>query len=307
MLAAELTDYGDPSRFRIAEVAEPMPGAGEIRVRIAAAAVNPVDVKLRRGYLKDWMPLVFPARIGGDVAGTVDAVGAGVTEFRVGDRVMGMINPMANGAYAQKVVFAAASFAIVPDSLDLVAAAALPTGALTGTQLIERAIHPAARSKGLVSGAAGSVGRAAVFAALDAGAVVYAGVRGSAFAASRDLPVAGIVDLADQNALAAAGPFDFIADTVGGAVAENLFAHVKADGIVASIAVPPPNPPAGSSQRFVSLIVSFDRPRLEQFARELAAKTRRMPIAQRLPLAEVARAHELMERGSVGGKILLLP
>ena len=77
------------------------------------------------------------------MAGTVDAVGAGVTEFRVGDRVMGMINPMANGAYAQKVVFpAAASFAIVPDSLDLVAAAALPTGALTGTQLIERAIHP---------------------------------------------------------------------------------------------------------------------------------------------------------------------
>ena len=307
MIAAELTDYGDPSRFRIAEVAEPVPAAGEIRVKIAAAGVNPVDVKLRRGYLKDWMPLVFPARIGGDVAGTVDAVGAGVTEFRVGDRVMGMINPMANGAYAQKVVFAAASFAIVPDSLDLVAAAALPTGALTGTQLIERAIHPAARSKGLVSGAAGSVGRAAVFAALDAGAVVYAGVRGSAFAASRDLPVAGIVDLADQNALAAAGPFDFVADTVGGAVAENLFAYVKADGIVASIAVPPPNPPAGSTQRFVSLIVSFDRPRLEQFARELASKHRRMPIAHRLALAEVARAHELMENGSVGGKILLLP
>jgi NADPH:quinone reductase-like Zn-dependent oxidoreductase len=307
MKAAELTDYGNPDRFRIVEVAEPVPGPGEIRVTIAAAAVNPVDVKLRRGYLKEWMPLVFPARIGGDVAGTVDAVGAGVTEFSVGDRVMGMINPMANGAYAQKVVFAAASFAIVPGAVELVDAAALPTGALTGTQLVERAIHPAARSKGLVTGAAGSVGRAAVFAALDAGATVFAGVRGSASDACRDLPVAGVIDLADQTALAAAGPFDFVADTVGGTVAESLFAHVKADGIVASIAVPPPNPPVGSTQRFVSLIVSFDRPRLEQFARELATRNRRMPIAHRLPLAEVARAHELMERGGVGGKILLIP
>jgi NADPH:quinone reductase-like Zn-dependent oxidoreductase len=307
MKAAELTDYGEPDRFRVASVAEPTPGPGEIRVKVAAAAVNPVDVKLRRGYLKVWMPLVFPARIGGDFAGTVDAIGDGVHGFRAGDRVMGMINPMANGAYAEKVIGAATAIAIVPPALDLVDAAALPTGAMTGTQLIEQAIRPPARSKGLVTGAAGSVGRAAVFAAIDAGAEVYAGVRASAFDACKDLPVAGVIDLGDEKAIAAAGPFDFVADTVGGAVAENLFVHVKPAGVVGSIAVPPPNPPPGSTQRFVSLIVSLDRARLEQFARDLASKNRRMPIAHRLPLAEVARAHELMERGGVGGKIVLTP
>jgi NADPH:quinone reductase-like Zn-dependent oxidoreductase len=269
--------------------------------------VNPVDVKLRRGYLKAWMPLVFPARIGGDFAGTVDAIGEGVPGFKIGERVMAMINPMANGAYAEMVVAPAGAFAIVPAGLDLVDAAALPTGAMTGTQLVEHAIKPAARTKGLVTGAAGSVGRAAVFAAIDAGAEVYAGVRSSAFDACRDLPVAGVIDLGDEKAIAAAGPFDFVADTVGGSVAENLFAHVKPAGVVASVAVPPPNPPPGSTQRFVSLIVSFDRARLEQFARELASKNRRMPIAHRVPLAEVARAHELMERGGVGGKIVLIP
>jgi NADPH:quinone reductase-like Zn-dependent oxidoreductase len=306
MQVAELDDYGGPDRFRIVSIPEPTPGPGEIRVKVAAAAVNPVDIKLRRGYLKAWMPLAFPARIGGDFAGTVDAIGESVHAFKVGDRVMGMINPMANGAYGEKVVAAATALAIVPPTLDLADAAALPTGAMTGTQLVEHAIKPAARSKGLVTGAAGSVGRAAVFAALDAGAEVYAGVRASAFDACRDLPVAGLIDLGDEQAIAAAAPFDFVADTVGGTVAESLFAHVKPAGVVASVAVPPPTPPPGSTQRFESLIVSSDRSRLEQFARDLASKNRRMPVAHRLPFAEVARAHELMERGGVGGKILLV-
>jgi NADPH:quinone reductase-like Zn-dependent oxidoreductase len=307
MQAAELAGYGEPDQFGIVEIAEPQPGPGEVRVEVAAAAVNPVDVKLRRGYLQAWMPLVFPARIGGDFAGTIDAVGAGVTGFAVGDRVMGMINPTANGAYAEKVVAPATALARVPAHLDLVDAAALPSGVLTGVQLIELAIRPSARAKGLVTGAAGSVGRAAVHAALDAGVEVYAGVRAGAFGACQDLPVAGIVDLADLAAVAAAGPFDFVADTVGGAVAESLFAHVRPDGVVASIAVPPPNPPPGSTQRFVSLIVSFDAPRLERFARDLAGRNRRVPIAHRIPLADVVRAHALMERGAVGGKIVLVP
>lgn len=307
MKAAQLHDYGSPDSFHIEDVLEPTPGPGEIRVKVAAAAVNPVDVKARRGYLKEWMPLFFPARLGGDVAGVVDAVGQGVAHFRVGDRVMGMINPMANGAYAEKVVSLAGAFVPIPDTLDLIAAAAVPTGVLTGTQLIEQAINPKPGSKGLVTGAGGSTGRAAVLAALDAGAIVYAGIRASSRAAVKDLPVAGVIDLSDAHALAAVGPFDFLADTVGGETAEHLFVHVKPDGVVASTAFPPPNPPPDSTQRFTSLIVRFDGPRLERFARELATKNREMPVAHRLPLSEVAKAHELMERGGVGGKVVLIP
>lgn len=307
MKAVLIYGYGGPEQFRIEDVPEPLPGPGQIRVKVAAAAVNPVDVKARRGTLKEWMPLSFPARLGGDVAGVVDALGAGITDFRIGDRVMGMINPMYEGAYAEKLVFYAAAFVRVPDTLDLIDAAALPTGVLTGTQLIEQGIAPQPGTKGLITGAGGSSGRAAVLAALDAGAIVYAGVRGSSGDVLRGLPLAGIIDLSDAAALAAAGPFDFLADTIGGSVAEKLFAYVKSDGMFASTAFPPPNPPPGSSQRFTSLVVHFDGPRLARFARELSDPRRTMPIAQRLRLTDVVHAHELMEQGGVGGKILLIP
>jgi NADPH:quinone reductase-like Zn-dependent oxidoreductase len=307
MKAAEIYDYGGPDEFHLETIPEPMPGPGEVRVKVEGAAVNPVDVKARRGILKDWMPLTFPARLGGDVAGTIDAVGAGVVDFAVGDRVMGMINPMANGAYAEKVVFYTSSFAKVPEGMEMTAAAALPTGVLTGVQLIEKGIAPKPGAKGLVTGAGGSTGRAAALAALDAGAIVYAGVRASSRDAVVDLPVAGVIDLTDDAALKAAGPFDFMADTVGGETAERLFAYLKPNGVVCSIAVPPPNPPPGSNQRFSSLVVSFDRARLERFTRDLRDKGRTMPVAHILPLSKVSVAHGLMEQGGVGGKIVLVP
>ncbi|MBT8765044.1 alcohol dehydrogenase catalytic domain-containing protein [Metapseudomonas boanensis] len=306
MRAVHLHEYGDPDSFVIETVAEPEPGPGEIRVRVAGVAVNPVDVKARKGWLKEWMPLTFPARLGGDVAGVVDALGEGVTGFKLGDHVMGMVNPLCNGGYAEKIVFHAAAFVPVPVGLDLVEAAALPTGVLTGTQLIEAGICPAHGAKGLVIGAGGSTGRAAIIAALDAGVQVYAGVRPSSRSAVADLPVTGVIDITDDEALAAAGPFDFLADTVGGQVAEALFAYVKPDGVIASTAFPPPTPPAGSTQRFVSLVVRFDGPRLERFSREMSGKLK-MPVAHKLPLAEVAEAHRLMEQGGVGGKIVLVP
>ena len=88
---------------------------------------------------------------------------------------------------------------------------------------------------------------------------------------------------------------------------EGLFKHLTPNGVVCSVAVPPPNPPPGSTQRFSSLIVSFDRPRLERFARAIAAGAPGMPVAHTLPLRKVAVAHGLMEQGGVGGKIVLVP
>lgn len=306
MRAVHLLEYGGVDCLVVETVAEPEPRPGEIRVRVAGAAVNPVDIKARKGWLHEWMPVTFPARLGGDVAGVVESVGEGVTDFRPGDRVMGMVNPLCDGAYAEKIVFDAARFVHVPDGLDLVDAAAMPTGGLTGTQLIETGVRPARGAKGLVIGAGGSTGRAAVIAALDAGAEVYAGVRASSRDAVADLPVAGVVDLVDEAALAAAGPFDFLADTVGGVAAEALFRYVKADGVVASSAFPPPSPPADSTQRCVSVIVTFDGARLVRFARE---RLQRFPmsVAHKLPLSEAAHAHRLMEQGGVGGKIVLVP
>lgn len=305
--SALLAGYGEPDLFRIENVTVPAPGPGEVRIRVAGAAVNPVDIKARRGVLHEFVPLSFPAQIGGDVAGIVESVGLGVTQFAVGDRVAGMLNPFANGAYASHVLAAQGALAKVPEGLDLAEAAAVPTGVLTGTQLVESGIRPRSGDRVLIAGAAGSTGRAAVMAALDAGAEVYAAVRPAARAVIADLPVSGVIDPADEAALAAAGPFDAVGDTIGGELATRLFACLKPDGTFASIAVPPPQPPADSTQRCCTLTVTFDRARLERFYREWAAGMRQVPIAQRLPLERVADAHRVMEQGSVGGKIILTP
>jgi len=304
MGAVLLRQYGGPEQLVYERVPEPVAGPGEILVDVAAIGVNPVDSKARRGLLSLFMPLHFPARLGGDLAGVVSAVGEGVTGFSVGDRVMGMINPFMDGAYAEKVAAPAAAFARVPDALDLERAAALPTGVLTGLQLIEDALKPAAGARILVTGAAGSVGRAAVYAAHAAGAQVIAGARKGANL--NGLPVAATVDLDDAQALAAAGPFDGIADTVGGRVAERLCEQLRSGGVLASVAAPAPVP-EDPSIPVVPVWVAFNATRLEDFARAVASGEYVVPIAKTFPLAQASQAHALLDAGGVGGKVLLIP
>lgn len=306
MQAVMLHQYGDADELRYETVPAPVASPGEILVRVAAAAVNPVDVKARKGVMDVFVPVQFPARIGGDLAGTVEAVGEGVTGFQPGDRVMGMINPFGDGAYGEKVAAPAGAFAKVPDALDLVDAAAMPTGVLTGLQLIEDGLQPKAGDRVLVIGAGGSVGRAAVYAALARGAVVIAGVRGRSRAAVADLPVAEVLDLNDAAAVESAGPFDGIADTVGGRVAERLCKHLKPGAALASVAAPCPVPD-DASVRVIPVWVGFNAERLVAFAEAVAAGRYHLPIAHRLPMAKAADAHKLLEAGGVNGKIVLLP
>jgi NADPH:quinone reductase-like Zn-dependent oxidoreductase len=305
--AARVNAYGGPDQFSYDIVPEPVPSPGEILVKVAAAAINPVDVKLRAGHLSLFMPLEFPAQLGGDVSGTVEAVGEGVAAFVAGDRVAGMINPMRNGAYAEKIAAPAAAFVKLPDGLDLVNAAALPMGALTGIQLIELGVKAQPAQRILVTGAAGSVGRAAIYTAAALGAQVFAGVRGASLGALAGLPVSGIVDLADPDEVAAAGPFDAIADTVGGRLAERLCKHVRPGGILASVVSPPPLPPVQSTVTAAPVWVTFDGPRFSRFLEDFTRYGWALPVSHRLALSEAAKGHALMEAGGVGGKILLVP
>ncbi|MDT0577176.1 zinc-binding dehydrogenase [Croceicoccus sp. F390] len=306
MKVALLSDYGEPESFYIAEAAIPIPSAGEVRVAVTAAAVNPVDVKARRGLLHDWTPLTFPARLGGDIAGIVDAVGPGVTSLQTGDRVAGMLNPFADGGYAQFVTVRADNLARVPAGLDLFAAAALPTGALAGTALVESGVRPCVGERVLVVGAGGSAGRAAVLALLAAGAIPIAGIRSSSHAAVMDLKVE-ILDLEDAAAIAALAPVDAIADTVGDPLAAHLFAKVQTAGTIASIAIPSPIPPVGSTQHMCNVIARFDSERLARVMIDLVAAGYHVPIGRRFPLDQVSDAHRIMEAGGTGGKVLLVP
>ena len=134
MKAVRFHQYGNPDVLRYEDVDKPVPAANEVRIRVAATSFNPVDAGIRGGYLKEAFPVALPHVPGIDVAGTIDAVGANVTGRRVGDRVIGFLPMVADGAAAEYVVAPARILADVPASIPLADAAALPEAGLTAWQ-----------------------------------------------------------------------------------------------------------------------------------------------------------------------------
>ncbi len=300
MKAIVLTAYGDVDKLEPRNLPEPVTGPGEIKVRIAGASINPVDYKLRSGALKTMMPLDLPAVLGRDASGTVVETGTGVTRFKVGDRVLGLVM----GAYAERVVAKEEAWAKVPAKLDLIDAGALPLVLLTGAQLVEEALDPRRGDVVLVTGAAGAVGRVAVFAAKARGAKVWAGVRRSQLAEASGLGAEGVVALDDPAAVERLPMLDGIADTVGGETLEGLLHKVKKGGTIASVVG------ASSGASALGLVVRAmwahaDAARLTALAGAVAAGELVIPIARRLPLAEAREAQRIAEHHA-GGKVLLL-
>jgi NADPH:quinone reductase-like Zn-dependent oxidoreductase len=300
MKAIVLAAYGDADRLELRELPDPKPGPNEIAVRVASASINPVDWKLRSGALQKYMPLELPAVLGRDVAGTVIAVGPGVTAFTVGARVLGLVNR----GYAEIVVASLDAWAAVPPELDLVDAAALPLVALTGAQLVEEAIAVREGEVLLVTGAVGSVGRTAVFAAKARGARVYAGVRRNQKGEAARLGADGVVALDDAGEVDQLTPLDAIADTVGGDATKAVLGKVKAGGRIGSVVGEPP----GAKERGLTVRPMLTHPdprRLAELAQAAARGKLIIPIARRFPLAQIREAHQLAERGA-GGKVLLI-
>jgi NADPH:quinone reductase-like Zn-dependent oxidoreductase len=301
MKAVVLNEYGDASKLTLTEVPDPRPGPGELLVRVSAASVNPVDWKLRSGALRAYMPLQLPAVLGRDVSGEVLEVGPGVQGFAAGDRVLGLVRQ----GYAEKVVAPLNAWARVPPALDLRDAAALPLVVLTGAQLAEEAVNVQRGQTLLVTGAVGGVGRAAVYAARQRGARVFAGVRARQKAEAAKLGAEGVVALDDDREVAGLAPLDALADTVGGETAARLLEKVKPGGVLGSVLGEPP----GAKERGLTVRAFMAHPdpeRLGELAQAVARGELAIPVSRRFPLAEVAEAHRVAERGGVG-KVLLLP
>jgi NADPH:quinone reductase-like Zn-dependent oxidoreductase len=299
MRAIVVTCYGDVDKLEVRDVPEPSAGPGEVKVRVTASSVNPIDWKLRSGVYRQMRPLEFPAILGRDASGEVVAVGMGVRSIRVGEKVLGLVNR----AYAEYVVDKEETWAEVPASMDPVDAGALPLVTLTGTQLIEEAVRPRSGEVVLVTGAVGNVGRSAVLAARTLGARVLAGVRGSQQQEAAKLSVE-VVALDDDSAIARLPQLDSIADTVGGQTIQKLIGKVKTGGVIGSVLGEPP----GAKER--GLVVRAygvhpDGRRLAALARAVAEGKLVIPIARKFPLVEIREAQTLAQSGP-GGKVVLL-
>ena len=300
MKAIVVHQYGPPEVLRYEEYPDPAPGPGEVLVRVAAASVNPVDYKRRAGLTTEFYPLKFPGLIGVDVAGTVIRLGPGVEGFSIGDPVFAM----ADDTYAELCVVKAAILAKVPKGLDLIEAAALPLATTTGNQLL-LATKVDVGQMVLVAGAAGNVGRSAVFTAKTRGATVIAGVMRRQLDGAKTIGADQVVATDDDTVIASLPPLDAVADTVGGQTADKLIAKVKPGGVYATVLKARDTAAEYPSVRVVAVFSKFDRATLEFMAEAVRDGKLLIPISLKLPLSEAAEAQAAAEKG-VGGKILLV-
>lgn len=299
MRAARYYEYGDPQVLRVEDVPEPHAQAGAIRIRTLAASVNPVDWKIRAGYVREVMPLDLPAITGRDAAGIVDEVGEGVAGVAVGDLVFGL-GGLADTTAEHAVLTA---WAHVPDAWTPEQGAAAGLASATAVLGLAPLGDLAGRTL-LVEGAAGAVGGAAVAVAVAAGARVIgtASERNhAALTAAGAIPTTYGPGLADRVAALAPEGVDVVLDTAGmGSLAE-LVAIAGDPARVTTVA-----DGAGAAELGVQHVYAENRSELLEQTAALGAAGGYTPrVAQVLPLAEVARAHELAQTGAAGGKVVV--
>ena len=300
MKAVVLREYGPPSKLVYEDFADPVPARGEVLVRVHAVSINPVDWKMRSGAAKERFPVTFPGILGRDVAGIVAGTGEGVEGVKVGDRVFAL----AWATYAEFCVVKAADLAHIPEGLEMTTAGAVPLVSVTGDQLIRRAAQVQAGQTIVLTGALGSVGRCALFAALEIGAKVIAGVRKNQFDEVLGLGATAAIDLEDDKSIASVGIVDAVADTVNHDVAAKLIAKVKPGGIFASVLGPPSNATLHPTVQVNAIMAEPDPKTFVHYGEAIRDGKLKLPIDSLMPLADAGKAQALAEKGGIG-KIIL--
>ncbi|MGW7052260.1 NADP-dependent oxidoreductase [Streptomyces sp. NPDC054887] len=308
MRAISQDTHGTADVLREVRVPRPAPGPSQILVAVRAAGVNPTDWKHRaQGLFLDRLPLV----LGWDVSGVVEAVGYGVTVFKPGDEVFGMLPyPYGVGSHAEYVTAPARAFARKPAGIDHVQAGALPLAALTAHQAIVDTAAVSAGQRVLVHAAAGGVGHLAVQIAKSRGAYVI----GTASAAKHDfvrsLGADEVVDYRTVDFAEAVQDIDMALDPLSGDTRTRSLDVLRPGGILVSL-LPGEDPEearkaAARGVRVETLLVEADHGGMNAIADLVAAGALRAHVDATFPLAEAAKAHGLGETGRTTGKIVLV-
>ena len=301
MKAVVLHEYGGPSKLKYEDFPDPQPGPGEVLVRVQAVSLNPIDWKMRSGAAKERFPLEFPAILGRDVAGVVREVGEGVQGFKDGDRVFAL----ANKTYAELCVVKASDLAMVPEGLELTTAGTIPLVSVTGDQLMRDGAKAQKGETILLTGTLGSVGRIALFAALEIGAKVIAGVRKKQIEEAKSLGATEAIDISDDDELAKLGIVDAVADTIGGELATKLITKVKPGGNYGSVVGPPSNAALNPTVHVNAFMAHADAKTYVHYGEAIRDGKLALPVDRMVPLADAAEAQAVAEKGGIG-KIVLL-
>ncbi|MGC1405616.1 MAG: NADP-dependent oxidoreductase, partial [Candidatus Dormiibacterota bacterium] len=300
-IAIMFADYGPPEVLQPVHVDQPEPAAGQIRVAVRAAGVQPFDCTLRRGDLAQWMPLSLPSCLGNELAGTVEAIGAGVTAVAVGDEILGW---QERACYAEEVLVEAEQVVAKPAGMPWEHAGVLSASGQTAHTAIE-ALGIAAGDTLLIHAAAGGVGSFALQIAVALGATVI----GTASPANHDylrtlgsLPVTYGDGLEDRVRAASAQQVTAVLDCIGGPALEQSLNLVNNPARIVTIA------DRVNATRLGIGVIGTDRSphRLSQVVDLYEQDRLQVHIHRAVPLLDAPIAHRQVETGHVRGKVVLI-
>jgi len=312
MKAVRIEGYGNEEVMALAEVERPTPGDNELLVKVRAAAVNPVDWKIRDG-LGELFGLKPPLILGCEVAGTVEAVGSrgssrtGVSDFVAGDEVYGYLSAH-SGGYAEYVAAPASEFVRKPKHINFDTAASVPVAALTAWQGIFDHGELASGQRILITGASGAVGSMAVQLAKNKGAYVIGTGSGRNKEFVRQLGADEFIDYKNAKFEDEVSGLDVVFDTVGGDTQERAFQTLKRAGVLVSTVSPPSAEKAKEFGVTVAMVMMMAKPdQLTEINQLVESGKLKMRVATVFPLTEVKKAHQLSSSGHADGKIILRP
>jgi NADPH:quinone reductase-like Zn-dependent oxidoreductase len=306
MKAIRIHEYGGSEVLMFEEAPRPQPAAGDVLIRVHAAGVNPVDWKVREGYLKDVLPYSLPFIPGWDVSGTVEAAGSGVSMFQKGEEVYSRPDIARDGAYAEFIVVRESELALKPKSIDHVQAAAIPLAALTAWQALFDVGGLSAGQKVVIHAAAGGVGSFAVQLAKWKGAHVIGTASERNQSLLRELGVDEPIDYHKTRFDDVVHDVDVVLDTIGGDTQHRSWGVLKKGGILVSILSPPSQEEAAKhGARPGYVFVQPNSAELTEIAKLVDAGKVKPVVETVLPLAEARRAQELSQTRHTRGKIVL--
>jgi NADPH:quinone reductase-like Zn-dependent oxidoreductase len=310
MKAVRYHSYGDSSVLVHEDVPRPAPAPGQVVLRVAGTAFNPLDVAIRGGYVQQDFPVEFPHIPNYDVAGVITDLGDGVTGWNPGDAVVTALPATAPGAAAEYTAANADTVASAPRTVDLADAAALPSAGLTAWQSLFEHAQLKEGQAILINGAGGAVGGYAVQLAKQAGATVTATASGRSASRLRDYGADRVIDYtAEPVARALAGQqFDAVLNLVRTSPEETAqLAGLVADG---GALVSTTFPDAGNPVRGIRAVNVYSHPDAAQLAGLVArvdAGQLKIDVAARRPLTELAAVHDEAVTGQLAGKTILIP
>jgi len=306
MLAVRIHQYGKRDVLSLDEIPVPEIGPDELLVKVVATSINPVDWKVREGYLKEMIPHPLPLTLGWDLSGVVTAVGADVAGWQAGDAVFSRPDLKRNGTYAEYIAVRAVECARKPATVSHAEAASLPLAGITAWEALVDAARVQPGQRVLVHAGSGGVGSLAIQIARAFGATVIATTSGRNRALVESLGADQVVDYTTTRFTEAVEPVDVVFDTLGGQVQEDSWAILRPGGTLVSIVSPPDQERAralGVNGAFV--FIGPNAPVLEKLAGMVDGGRLRPIVGAEFALRDIAKAHALSESGRAVGKIVL--